>query len=411
METFKSLKHRNFKLFFFGQIISLPGNWIQSIAMGWLVFRMTDSAFLLGIVGFAAQIPAFFITPLAGVFADKIERRKVLLLTQFTSMVIAIMLAILIFTDNITVPLIIIGAIINGIANAIDNPFRHAFLVNMIDDRKDLPNAIALNSTMYNSARFIGPPIGGFLVAYAGEAVCFLVNGLSYIAVIGSLLAMNIAKSEKPAEDSSILGELVGGFRYAWDTSHLKVLLALVIIVSLIGLPFQVFLPVFAKDILKGDSQTLGFLTGALGAGALTGALMLANMTSIKKFPMLILTSGILFAGGLGIFTLSENMLISIPAIIITGFGMVTLFAACNTLLQTLVQENMRGRIVALYSMSFMGFTPIGSIMIGSITEFAGLQPTLTIASILCLGVAFWYYKHLSGIKTALTDYHKDTLK
>lgn len=409
METFKSLKHRNFRLFFFGQIISLPGNWIQSIAMGWLVFRMTDSAFLLGIVGFASQIPAFFITPVAGVFADKLERRKVLLLTQLTSMFIAILLAVLIFTDHITIPIIIIGAIINGVANAIDNPFRHAFLVNMIEDRKDLPNAIALNSTMYNSARFIGPPIGGFLVAYAGEAVCFLINGLSYIAVVGSLLAMTLAKNEKQKDDSSIIHELVGGFRYAWDTSHLRVLLALVIIVSLIGLPFQVFLPVFAKDILNGDSQTLGILTGALGAGALTGALMLANMASIKRFPALILISGLLFAGGLGIFTLSDSMYISIPSIIITGLGMVTLFAACNTLLQTLVQENMRGRIVALYSMSFMGFTPIGSIMIGSITEFAGLQPTLTVASVLCLAVAFWYYKHLPGIKSALTDYQKNT--
>lgn len=405
METFKSLRHRNFKLFFFGQIISLPGNWIQSIAMGWLVFRLTDSAFLLGIVGFAAQIPAFFITPLAGVFADKLERRKVLLITQLVSMLMALFLATLIFTDYVSVPLIITAAIINGIANAIDNPFRHAFLVNMIDDRGDLPNAIALNSTMYNSARFIGPPIGGFLVAYAGEGVCFLVNGLSYMAVITSLLAMRVNKFQREKDSSSIVSELIGGFKYAWDTAHLRVLLTLVIVVSLLGLPFQVFMPVFAKDILHGDSQTLGILTGALGAGALTGALMLANKASIKKFPNLILTTGLLFATGLGIFTISNSLLVSIPAIIITGFGMVTLFAACNTLLQTMVLENMRGRIVALYSMSFMGFTPIGSILMGSITEFAGLQPTLLVAAVLCLFVAIWYSRHLSGIKDALANY------
>jgi len=370
--------------------------------MGWLVFRMTDSAFLLGIVGFAAQIPAFFITPLAGVFADKLERRKVLMLTQITSMIIALLMAILIFMDSITVTFIIAGAIINGVANAIDNPFRHAFLVNMIDDRKDLPNAIALNSTMYNSARFIGPPIGGFLVAYAGEAVCFLVNGLSYIAVVGSLLAMSLTKTEKQTDNTSVINELVSGLNYAWKTNHLRVLLSLVIIVSLIGLPFQVFMPVFAKDILKGDSQTLGFLTGALGAGALTGALILANITSLKKFPILILISALLFSCGLGIFTLSNHLATSLVAMVVTGLGMVSLYAACNTLLQTLVLENMRGRIVALYSMSFMGFTPIGSILIGSITEYAGLQPTLTVASILCLIVAFWYYNHLPSIKSAV---------
>ncbi|HLO90830.1 MAG TPA: MFS transporter [Lentimicrobium sp.] len=405
METFKSLKHRNFKLFFFGQIISLPGNWIQSIAMGWLVFRLTDSAFLLGIVGFASQIPAFFITPLAGVFADKLERRKVLLITQVVSMLMALFLATLIFSDNVSVPLIISAAIINGIANAIDNPFRHAFLVNMIEDRTDLPNAIALNSTMYNSARFIGPPIGGFLVAYAGEGVCFLVNGLSYIAVIASLLSMRLVNQERKIDDSSVFTELIGGFKYAWNTNHLKVLLILVIIVSLLGLPFQVFLPVFAKVILRGDSQTLGILTGALGAGALTGALMLANKASIKRFPNLIFVTGLLFAIGLGTFTVSENLFISLPAIMITGFGMVTLFAACNTLLQTMVRENMRGRIVALYSMSFMGFTPIGSILMGSITEIAGLQPTLLVASILCLLISVWYYKHLPDIRDALAKY------
>ncbi|MGE5317865.1 MAG: MFS transporter, partial [Chloroflexota bacterium] len=278
-------------------------------------------------------------------------------------------------------------------------------LVNMKEDRTELPNAIALNSTMYKSARFIAPPIGAFLVAYAGEGVCFLVNGLSYIAVIASLLSMRLVNQERKIDDSSVFTELIGGFKYAWNTNHLKVLLILVIIVSLLGLPFQVFLPVFAKVILRGDSQTLGILTGALGAGALTGALMLANKASIKRFPNLIFVTGLLFAIGLGTFTVSENLFISLPAIMITGFGMVTLFAACNTLLQTMVRENMRGRIVALYSMSFMGFTPIGSILMGSITEIAGLQPTLLVASILCLLISVWYYKHLPDIRDALAKY------
>ncbi len=371
--------------------------------MGWLIFRMTDSALLLGVVGFAAQIPSFFITPLAGVFADKADRRSVLITTQAISMIVALVTALVVLTGHVTVNYIIIASIISGVANAIDNPFRHAFLVNMIDDRKDLPNAIALNSTMYNSARFIGPPIGGFLVAYAGEGICFLVNGLSYIVVVVSLISMKVNKFEKNPEKSSVIADLVGGLKYAYSTSHLRVLLLLVIIISLIGLPFQVFMPVFAKDILDGDSQTLGFLTGALGAGALTGALLLANQSSTTRFPTIILACALMFSIGLGAFTLSENLFISMPALVITGFGMVVLFAASNTLLQTLVDENMRGRIVALYSMSFMGFTPIGSILLGSMTEIISLQNTLLITSSLCLITAIWYYRHMTYIKSALT--------
>ncbi len=404
METFRSLKHRNFRLFFSGQIISLPGNWIQNIALGWLVFRLTDSTLLLGVVGFASQIPAFFITPVAGVFADKLERRRVLLITQSISMIIALSMAVLILTNKVTVVYIIIAAVINGISFAIDNPFRHAFLVNLLDDRKDLPNAIALNSTMNNSARFNGPPIGGFLVAYAGEGICFLINGLSYSAVLYSLLAMKVSKFEKIKSQTSVMSDLLSGFNYAYKTSHLKVLLTMVIIISLIGLPFQVFMPVFAKDILGGDSQTMGFLTGALGAGALTGALTLANRTSIDRFPHTILSSALMFGTGLGIFTLSTNFYLSLIALVITGFGMVVMFAACNTLLQTLVRENMRGRIVALYSMSFMGFTPIGSILIGSITEIAGLQTTIGIAALLCLIIAFWYSRHMTEIKSIVAS-------
>lgn len=319
-------------------------------------------------------------------------------------MIIALSMAVLILTNKVTVVYIIIAAVINGISFAIDNPFRHAFLVNLLDDRKDLPNAIALNSTMYNSARFIGPPIGGFLVAYAGEGICFLINGLSYSAVLYSLLAMKVSKFEKIKSQTSVMSDLLSGFNYAYKTSHLKVLLTMVIIISLIGLPFQVFMPVFAKDILGGDSQTMGFLTGALGAGALTGALTLANRTSIDRFPHTILSSALMFGTGLGIFTLSTNFCLSLIALVITGFGMVVMFAACNTLLQTLVRENMRGRIVALYSMSFMGFTPIGSILIGSITEIAGLQTTIGIAALLCLIIAFWYSRHMTEIKSIVAS-------
>ncbi len=405
METFRSLKHSNFRLFFFGQLISLPGLWIQNIAMGWLVYRLTNSAFLLGVVGFASQIPAFVVTPIAGVYADKLNRRKVLMVTQSVSMIVALTLAALILTDKITIVYIVIGAVINGTSFAIDNPFRHAFLVNMIDDRKDLPNAIALNSSMYNSARFIGPPLGGLLVAAAGEGICFLVNGLSYIAVLGSLAAMKVAPFIKNEAESSVLHNLVEGFKYAYKTEHLRILISIVIIISLVGLPFQVFMPVFAKNILAGNSQTLGFLTGALGAGALTGALTLANQPSIKRFPDIMLISGLLFSIGLGTFAVSNHIALSLISLFVTGSGMVVLFAACNSLLQTMIHEQMRGRIVSLYTMSFMGFTPIGSFIIGSVSNLGGIQTTLTITATLCLFAIIWYSRKRSSINQALDKY------
>lgn len=373
--------------------------------MGWLVYRLTNSAFLLGLVGFASQIPAIVVTPFAGVYADKLNRRKVLMVTQSISMIVALVLAALILTDKITIVHIIIGAVINGTSFAIDNPFRHAFLVNMIDDRKDLPNAIALNSSMYNSARFIGPPLGGLLVAAAGEGICFLVNGLSYIAVLGSLAAMKVAPFIKKVDESTVFKNLIEGFRYAYKTEHLRVLILMVIIISLFGLPFQVFMPVFAKNILEGDSQTLGFLTGALGAGALTGALALANQPSIKRFPDIMIISGLTFSLGLGFFALSDNIALSLLALFFTGGGMVVLFAACNSLLQTMIHEQMRGRIVSLYTMSFMGFTPIGSFIIGSVSDLGGIQTTLTVTAILCLAATVWYARKRVKINKALKNY------
>lgn len=406
-QTFRSLRHRNYRLYFFGQAISLIGNWIQSIAMGWLAFRLTNSALLLGVVGFAGQIPSLLITPFAGVYADKVDRRKVLITTQTISMIIALVLSFLILTDRIQVIYIIIAAIINGCTVAIDTPFRHSFIINLVEDRNDLPNAIALNSTLFNSARFIGPPIGGFLIALAGEGVCFLINGLSYFAVIASLMAMHVRIDNIPQKTTSILTDLINGIKYAYKTPHLRILLIMVITTSFMGLPFQVFMPVFAKEILGGDSQTLGFLTGALGAGALIGALVLAAQTTIKKIPYIILFSATMFSIGLLSFTNSTNLFLSLFTLTITGFGMIVILASCNTLLQTAVDENMRGRIVSLYSVAFMGFTPIGSLLAGAVTEVIGLQFTLSIAAALCLVSAFWYYKHLSKIRKVVANYYK----
>ncbi|MBK6964091.1 MAG: MFS transporter [Bacteroidales bacterium] len=398
----RSLRHRNYRLYFFGQLISLPGNWIQNIALGWLVYRLTDSALLLGVVGFAGQIPSLLLTPLAGVYADRIDRRKVLIVTQTISMLIALTVASLIFSGRIQVWHILVSAALNGISVAFDTPFRHAFLVNMVTDRTDLQNAIALNSTLFNTARFAGPPLGGLLIALSGEGVCFMINGLSYLAVIASLMAMHIDTRVESTKHASVFSELMSGLSYAYKALPIRYLLIMVITTSLLGLPFQVFMPVFAREVLHGNAQTLGYLIGAIGAGALIGAVYLATRKSLNGIPMIIFISATMFSIGLMAFSVSTGLLISIALLIITGFGMVVEFASSNTLLQTMVDDQMRGRIVALYSMSFMGFTPLGSLLMGSLAEMAGVQVTVFAAGACCLLAAILFYKKLPEIKKAV---------
>lgn len=403
VDALRSLRHRNYRLYFFGQFISLPGNWIQNIALGWLVYRLSDSVFLLGIVGFAGQIPSLLLTPVAGVFADRLDRRKVLVITQTISMLIALTVSALILSGHIQVWHIILSATLNGISIAFDTPFRHAFLVNMVTDKKDLQNAIALNSTLFNTARFAGPPIGGLLIALSGEGVCFLINGLSYLAVIASLLAMQVKKGNAAINQASVFSDLVSGLNYAYKMLPIRFLLIMVIITSLLGLPFQVFMPVFAREVLHGNAQTLGYLIGAIGAGALTGAVFLATRKTVQGIPKIIFISAAMFSIGLIAFSISDGLMISLALLLITGFGMVVEFASSNTLLQTLVDDQMRGRIVALYSMSFMGITPLGSLLMGGLAEIAGVQTTVFIAGFCCLLATLVFYRKLQEIKNAIS--------
>jgi len=403
-KAIRSLRHRNYRLYFFGQLISLPGNWIQNIALGWLVYRLTNSALLLGVVGFAGQIPSLLLTPIAGVFADRINRRKVLIITQSLSMLIALSLSALIFSGHIQIWHIILAAVLNGLSIAFDTPFRHAFLVNMVTEKKDLQNAIALNSTLFNAARFIGPPLGGLLIALSGEAVCFMVNGLSYLAVIASLLAMQVGLNTNLNKRPSVIADLLSGFRYAWSALPIRFLLIMVITTSLLGLPFQVFMPVFAREVLSGNAQTLGYLIGAIGAGALTGAVFLATRTSLKGIPFIIFISASMFSLGLMAFSVSTSLFLSLAVLVVTGFGMVVEFASSNTLLQTMVEDEMRGRIVALYSMSFMGFTPLGSLLTGWLAELFGVQVTVFIAGACCLLAALLFYRKLPEIRNAVSE-------
>lgn len=400
--TFRSLRNRNFRMFFGGQAVSLIGTYMQNLALGWLVFRLSGSALLLGVVGFAGQIPSLFLTPFAGVFADRLNRRKVFIATQSMSMCMSFALAALYLSGHIAVWHIVAISVVNGISLAFDTPFRHAFLFEMVGERELLQNAIALNSTLINSARFIGPTVGGVLVALVGEGWCFLINGFSFMAVIGSLLAMRVQPMNANHQRKPIVRELVDGLQYAYRVPAIRHLLMLVVGIGFLGMPFQNFMPVFAKDVLGGDSQTLGLLTGAIGIGSLIAAFYLASRSSVKQVPNIVLITSLIFGIGLTLFSLSSVLPLSLGLMFFTGLGMTAQFAATNTLLQHIVDDDMRGRIVSLYGMSFMGITPLGSLLLGAITPHAGVQLTFAVVGALCLLTTTLFWRKLSIVRQAV---------
>lgn len=392
---FRALTYRNYRYFFAGQSISLIGTWVQNIAMGWLVYRLTGSALLLGTVVFALQIPSLFITPFAGVLADRWNRRHIIMISQAAAMCIAFFLAWLVLTDRITIGWILPLAVANGIILAFDTPFRQAFVPDIVTRKEDLSNAIALNSSAYNLARFIGPPIGGILIAWLGEGWCFFINGVSFSATIGSLMAMQMVNRRVLRKAGSIFTQLKEGLAYAWHFRTLRYLLLLITLSSFFGLPFQALMPLFAAETLHGNAQTLGLITGALGAGALMGALFLASRKNILKIPNLTFRAALTFAFGLTVFALSKSIILSVVALIVTGFGMIMHFNATNTLLQSIADEDKRGRVVSLYSLTFMGITPLGSLLAGAIAEYIGVPFTVFAFSLVCLGSALFFGKRI----------------
>ncbi len=399
---FRALKYRNYRYYYYGQSISLIGVWVQNIAMGWLVYRLTGSALLLGTIAFALQIPSLMITPFAGVLADRWNRKNVIIITQVLLMLVAFMLAGLTITGKITVPMIIILALVNGVILAFDTPFRQSFVPDIITRREDLSNAIALNSSLYNLARFIGPPIGGVLITWVGEGWCFFINGVSFIAVIAGLAAIRIQKKLRPRRFGSIFAQLREGMAYSWSFLPIRYLITLVALSSFFGLPFQALLPVFAAEILHGDSQMLGMLTGALGAGALSGAIFLASRQNLTKIPRITFLSAILFAAGLATFAISPYTALSMTALAITGFGMIVHFNATNSLIQNISDEDKRGRVISLYSLTFMGITPLGSLLAGATAEYIGVPYTVFSFSMICLASALLFGKRLRVIMCGL---------
>jgi MFS family permease len=389
----RALRHRNYRLFFSGQSLSLVGTWITRIATSWLVYRLTGSAFLLGLVGFCGQIPTLLLTPIAGVIVDRSGRHRILVITQVLSMLQSAALAALAFPGRLTVPWILGLQIVQGVINAFDTPARQSFVVDMIEDREDLGNAIALNSTMVNGTRIIGPSIGGALIALFGEPWCFTVDAISYLAVIASLLAMRVAPSTPRAHKARMIDDLTQGVRYVTQFPPVRTLLLLLAIVSTMGMPYTVLMPAIANDILHGGAHTLGFLMTASGVGAVIGALYLASRSSVLGLGRVMTGATLVFGASLVAFSLSRHIALSLLILPFVGGGMMIETAATNTILQTLVSEDMRGRVMSFYTMAFLGTAPIGSLLAGLVAARAGAPAAILIGGAICIvaGVVFAY--------------------
>lgn len=390
----RALGHRNYRLFFSGQSVSLVGTWITRTATAWLVYRLTGSALLLGVVGFSGQIPTLIMAPFTGVLIDRWNRHRILLATQTLSMLQSLALAVLALSGIITVGEIIALQVMQGMINAFDTPARQAFVVKMVEDRNDLPNAIALNSTMVNGSRIIGPSIGGLLIAAVGEGWCFLIDAVSYVAVIASLLAMRLALEAPVRAETHVLEELREGFRYVSGFLPVRAVLLVLATMAMMGMPYMVLMPAMARSVLHGGPHTYGILLAMAGVGAMGGALYLASRTTVVGLERAIATAACLFGAGLIAFSLSRLVWLSLIILPIAGAGMMVTMASTNTFLQTVVEERLRGRVMAFYVMAFLGTAPIGSLMAGIVANHLGVPTTIFIGGALCVvgGTAFAFW-------------------
>src|SRR5258705_12603277 len=395
----RALRSRNFRLFFGGQSVSLVGTWITRVATSWLVYRLTGSVLLLGVVGFCGQIPTLLLAPIAGVWVDRWDRHRILLVTQVLSMLQSLALALLVFTSTITVAYILVLQVLQGIINAFDTPARQAFVVVMVDDRADLPNAIALNSSMVNASRIIGPSIGGVIIAAVGEGWCFMIDAISYLAVIASLLAMEVPARTPVPRDTRVLDELRVGFRYVSRFAPVRSALLLLSLVSIMGMPYTVLMPALATTLLHGGPHTLGFLMTASGVGALAGALYLASRSTVLGLGPVMVWATVVFGAGLVAFSFARTLWVALAILPAVGAGMMITMAATNTVLQTVVTEELRGRVMAFYTMAFLGTAPIGSLLAGVAADRIGPAATIGVGGVACVAAAIWFALRLSELR------------
>jgi MFS family permease len=411
--AWRALRHRNFRLFFGGQSISLIGTWMTRIATSWLVYRLTGSALLLGTVSFAGQIPTFLVAPFAGVMVDRMDRRKVLVWTQALSMVQSLALAALTLSHLILSPQtmihwILVLAVMQGTINAFDMPGRQAFMVKMVEDRNDLSNAIAINSSMVNMARLVGPSLAGMLIAVSSEGWCFLIDGISYLAVIASLLMMRLDGPVVKRAATSTLTELKAGWTYVSEFLPVRTILLLFAVISLMGMPFVTLMPIFAARVLHGGPHTLGFLMGAMGVGALVSALALAARRSVRGLVRMIPMAAAVFGLGLIGFGLSRWFWLSMATVFVAGVGMMQGMAGSNTVIQTIVSEDKRGRVMSYYTMAFMGMAPFGSLLAGTLAHAIGAPWTVILnGSAILLGAA-WFATRLPAVRREIRPIYQE---
>ena len=398
----RALKSRNYRLYFAGQGVSLAGTWMTRIATSWLVYRLTGSAALLGVVSFAGQIPMFFLGPVAGVWIDRWDRHRTLVVTQILSMIQSFALAVLALTGTINVWEIVGLAVMQGLINAFDMPTRQAFLIQMVGNREDLGNAIALNSSMVNGSRLVGPAIAGLVIAASNEGYCFLLDGISFLAVIVSLLMMRITVPQQRSVPRQAHQELHEGWRYVVESVPIRSILLLLALTSLLGFPYSVLMPIFASDVLHGGANALGFLMAASGVGALIGAVLLALRKSVLGLGRYIAICSAVFGVSLVVFSFSRIFWLSLLVMPFTGFGFMQQMASSNTILQTIVDDEKRGRVMSFYGMSFLGVAPFGSLLAGGLAERIGAPATLFWCGVAVILVSLWFASQLPTIRAAV---------
>jgi MFS family permease len=406
--AWRALRHSNFQLFFFGQSISMIGTWMTRLATGWLVYRLTDSALLLGVVSFAGQIVAFLVGPFAGVWVERLNRRKLLVWTQAAAAAQSLAMAALTLVHVITLWEIIALAALQGLINAFDMPARQSFLVQMVEDRSDLGNAIAINSSMANGARLIGPAIAGMVIAGFGEGWCFLIDGISYFAVIASLLMMRIRYAEFRGKARSMIVQMREGWDYVRTFRPIRTILILFALTSLMGFPYGVLLPVFATKVLHGGAHTLGWLTGASGVGALASAISLAVRRSVVGLTRMLQVATAMLGVALILFGLSHTLWLSLVLMVFAGFGLIQNASVSNTIIQTLVSEDKRARVMSYYTMAFFGAAPFGSLLAGTLAQQIGAPHTVILTGACCIVGAIWFTSELPKVRAVMRPIYQE---
>ncbi len=401
INTFRAFKSRNYRLFFTGQSISLIGTWMQKTAVSWVIYTLTHSTLMLGVTLFCSQFPSFLFSLIGGVVSDRYNRYRVLLTTQLASMLQALLLAVLILLKHYEVWEILALSVMLGIINAFDVPARQSLVYEMVEDKADLPNALALNSSMVNLSRLIGPAIAGLVLEYMGDGVCFLLNALSFVAVIGSLLLMRLPRYIKKPHPKNVFGELKEGFSYIKRTPSIAFVLVMLALISLMVLPFSTLIPYYARDVFKGTATTFGIIDSFIGLGAFSGAIFLASLKPRTNLKKILFINTLVFGAGLVLFSHERNYPLALLFVTIAGFGMMSQITVSNTLIQTTVAQNMRGRVISFYAMAFFGMQPLGGLLVGAISKWVGTTDTLMGEGIaaLFIGLLHWRYLRREKLK------------